>query len=406
MKIYHFTIKIIVSVLVLTSGYTVLAQDIVQGPSDAFGDAYGEAATSEVNIEFDLGPEIEPTPTNHLQTDLLRDVRISFTEKSASVENGTRASLNGNELLVTEILSDSERTSSFIVNRNLLISGTNTITLSPITLGGAAWGVTEITTSYIKAVDIALATPDSQQYGYLEEPTRFTGLRLNFKAATIFENYTLQVTGWDIDSADETQVFLNGLSLGFLSIGPNNDFNAGDIFILAKSDIRPGGNQIEFVQRTPGTGWDGVEFEQWAVSNLTVNQLEADLFPSDLSIEEKTISPNIPFTTQTSVKNLGTTVSSTAVLRYYTSIDSNISRASDKFVIARAIPPIAANATVIFEKSMQTPLIDQGVYLGVCVSVTGNDSNASNNCSAGLLLDNKPEIKALSAGVLILLLDE
>jgi hypothetical protein len=177
------------------------------------------------------------------------------------------------------------------------------------------------------------------------------------------------------------------LPLGFLSVGPNSDFNDGDLFVLSKNDIRPGGNQIEFVQRAPGEDWEGVEFEQWAVSDLTVNQLEIDLIPSSLSIKDEKITENVPFTSLTTLKNLGITVSGSAVLRYYTSNDSNISRASDTFLIARSIPSIAAGATANFEKSIQTSLIDGGVYLGVCVSVTGNDSNENNKCSVGLLLD-------------------
>jgi len=384
----------------LTGGPIVLAQDIVQGPSEAFGDAYGEATIREKEFTFSFGPPATETP----ELSLFRDVIISFTEKSLAGENGTKASLNGNELLFTKTVSNSERTSSFIINRNLLDSDTNTITLTAI--NGNSWGVTEVTTSYIEAVGIALATLDSTQYGYLEEPSRFTGLRLDFKVATIFENYTLQVTGWDIDSADETQVFLNGLPLGFLSVGPNNDFNDGDLFVLSKNDIRPGANQIEFVQRAPGEGWEGLEFEKWAVSDLTVNQLEVDLIPSSLSIKDEKITENVPFISLATVKNLGTTASGSAVLRYYTSNDSNISRAIDSFIIARSIPAIAAGATASFEKSIQTPLIDRGVYLGVCVAIIGNDSNGNNNCSVGLLLDNKEEENTIIPGVLILLLEE
>jgi hypothetical protein len=185
----------------LTGGPTVLAQNIAQGPSEAFGDAYGETAISEKEFTFSFGPPAAETT----ELSLVRDVIINFTEKSLAGENGTKASLNGNELLVNETVSNSERISSFIVNRSLLDSDANTITLTAI--NGNSWGVTEVTTSYIEAVCIALATLDSAQYGYLEEPSRFTGRRLDFKGATIFENYTLQVIGWDIDSVDQTQVF-------------------------------------------------------------------------------------------------------------------------------------------------------------------------------------------------------
>ena len=44
--------------------------------------------------------------------------------------------------------------------------------------------------------------------------------------------YYLQVTGYDIDYADEIAVHLNGTPIGFLTKGPNNVLNAGDLFTL------------------------------------------------------------------------------------------------------------------------------------------------------------------------------
>jgi hypothetical protein len=78
MKTYEFTFKIFVSLLMLTGGPTALAQDIVQGPSEAFGDAYGETAIPEKEFTFSFGPPASVTP----ELSLIRDVIISFTEKS------------------------------------------------------------------------------------------------------------------------------------------------------------------------------------------------------------------------------------------------------------------------------------------------------------------------------------
>jgi hypothetical protein len=74
--------------------------------------------------------------------------------------------------------------------------------------------------------------------------------------------YYLQVTGFDMDYADENAVYLNGNQIGFLSKGPNNGLNAGDVFTLLPYTLLAGENRLEFRQKQ--SGW------VWGVTNLAV----------------------------------------------------------------------------------------------------------------------------------------
>jgi quercetin dioxygenase-like cupin family protein len=79
----------------------------------------------------------------------------------------------------------------------------------------------------------------------------------------------LSVTGYDIDSADELAVYLNGELLGYLSTGPNNSLNAGDAFLIPAALQLPGKNIIEFRQKTPRY--------KWGITNLLLDQLHPDV---------------------------------------------------------------------------------------------------------------------------------
>ena len=96
------------------------------------------------------------------------------------------------------------------------------------------------------------------QYGSNEHETTLTATFPGDGVST----YYLQVTGFDIDYADEISVHFNGSPIGFLSKGPNNNLNAGDTFTLALPLVLAGQNTVEFRQRTPG--WT------WGVTNLVV----------------------------------------------------------------------------------------------------------------------------------------
>lgn len=77
----------------------------------------------------------------------------------------------------------------------------------------------------------------------------------------------LHVTGYDIDWDDEISVELNGVTIGYLSAGPDNGLNAGDAFPIYASDQLPGRNEVVFRQRVSGWKWGvtGLRLEEQAL---------------------------------------------------------------------------------------------------------------------------------------------
>jgi hypothetical protein len=118
-------------------------------------------------------------------------------------------------------------------------------------------------------VMLALNVPDTGQYGNgYGSNEHYTDLYANFTGTGT--DLVLQVTGYDVDYADETLVSLNGNPIGYLSVGPNNALNAGDSFVIPAASQLPGANQIHFQVKT--AGWI------WGVTNLLLGDppLEID----------------------------------------------------------------------------------------------------------------------------------
>jgi hypothetical protein len=133
---------------------------------------------------------------------------------------------------------------------------------------GWKWGVTNLVvlsqpplgTPPVVALTVDDIDPGSygNKYGTGEHETLLAATFTSDGTST----YYLQVTGYDIDYGDEISVHLNGTPIGFLSKGPNNRLNAGDLFTLPPTLLVAGQNALEFRQRVPG--W------KWGVTNLGV----------------------------------------------------------------------------------------------------------------------------------------
>jgi hypothetical protein len=129
--------------------------------------------------------------------------------------------LNDEELFRTGEFprADGDITKSYTFNRNLFSNGANKIEIRPA-LGTSDWGVKDVIVSLLPSIPLTLNVTDTNFYGYSETPTRFTGARFKFDLANLDDELQFDVTGWDIDRPDETQVFLNGVSIGYLTQGP------------------------------------------------------------------------------------------------------------------------------------------------------------------------------------------
>jgi subtilisin family serine protease/ABC-type amino acid transport substrate-binding protein len=112
-------------------------------------------------------------------------------------------------------------------------------------------------------------------YGSSEHPTElyasFTGTN---------QDLTLYVTGYDIDYADELAVRLNGTLLGHLSVGPNNDVNTGDSFVIPADAQDPGTNLLHFKVKT--NGWT------WGITDLLLTDQAAPLTITTTTLPDAT----------------------------------------------------------------------------------------------------------------------
>ena len=105
---------------------------------------------------------------------------------------------------------------------------------------------------------------DTTRYGW-KYGTNAHELRLDVEFIGFDDELVLQVTGYDIDYTDEVEVELNGHSLGYLSLSPNDSNNAGDRFSISPELQQAGANRLSFKQRTKGY--------RWGVTNLLLSNL-------------------------------------------------------------------------------------------------------------------------------------
>jgi hypothetical protein len=380
--------------------------DRVAGTSEPSGNAYQRAKVNQVPFSFNLRSANNglPTSTTYNGKTIQRDLRVKFTIKSGAVSNATTLKVNGADVLTTpSITGDTERSYEFIVNRNRLIGGSNTFEFRPSNTGAnSVWGIRGVSIEYIDPVTLAIDSNNATRYGYNQAPNRYTGLRANFTLGAVENDYVFTAQGWGIDRADETQVFINGVPLGFLNAGSSSGLSSIQSFVVTRAFLLPGANQIEFAQRRPGPGWSGASFEQWGVEGMKVSVLKPDLIPLNTRIIEPEIQENVPFSLKAVISNIGVGSSSATTLHYYTSTDSVINSA-DTFMESRAVGALSPGTSATIVNVVQSPLVNQGYYIGVCLVAVPNEVTASNNCSKGIQMRSNTTIVPI---IMLLLNDE
>ena len=198
------------------------------------------------------------------------DSQLSVTGYDIDSADELAVYLNGEPLGYASIGPDNGFNAGdvFPILASRQLPGTNVIEFrqkSP----GYIWGVKDLLVDHFAPdLTLAIGAVDSGEYGW------YYGSRQHRAGLTAaFENtgadLQLSVTGYDIDSADELAVYLNGELLGYASVGPNNGFNAGDVFPILASRQLPGTNVIEFRQKSPGY--------IWGVKDLLVDHFAPDL---------------------------------------------------------------------------------------------------------------------------------
>lgn len=373
------------------------------GTAESFGDAFDAERTSSVTQSFSFSESL-PSTASYDTLDVQRDIIVKFTTRYAASSGGalnrTFVRVNGVQRVVTPYSnSTSEVQHSYIFSSRNLRLGSNTIEFRPgLTSSAKLWGIKDISIEYIEPITLELGEQVNTRFGYNQSPTRFTGLRANFELPTTGFDYGLSVVGWDIDNANELQVFINGNSLGFLS-PRSGGLNSGDVLFLDREMLEQGQNQIEFVNRLQGSVTTA--FAEWGVQELSIDLLQPDLIATRLEITQKVLSASKPFPVSVGVRNRGQTVSDATTIRFYVSNDQTIT-SSDTQIAMFDVPELERGASTFIDQNVQTNLVNQGLFLGACVDSVTNESDTQNNCSNVLELQGNATVSP----VIMLLLDD
>jgi len=368
-----------------------------------YGVAFGGSSSDKVEVEIDFSSLVatkvsgvnvssNASPLQSATPNEQRDVLLSFTgifDENLSSRRKFRVKLNGALIETIDGFSkNQEATKSLIINRNLFRSGSNVLKIEPLSRF-YKWGVKDISVKLLPAIPLTVGTKDTNQYGYSETPTRYTGARFKFELADRNFDHKVTLTGWDIDGADETEVFLNGNSLGFLTVGAlSSSYSIPDSFILPISMLSVGDNIIELQQREPGGSWLGFEFEKWAVKDILVEVARPDLSVVSVEIADRAIHKEKPFTVLAKIENQGDAPSSIVTINFHVS-DDEIITPNDSVIGTSTLTAVNPNQIKdLVRAGLVTSLINKGYFLGLCVEGVVNELNTANNCSIGIRLNS------------------
>ncbi|MBL4674110.1 MAG: hypothetical protein JKX81_17755 [Arenicella sp.] len=258
------------------------ASDKIEVDLDFDALSFAALATNQSTIKSNI---LEPIVLNSSIPDGRRDVVLRFTglfDGAISSHRRFRFILNNFQHDILDGFPDNEETTkSYVINRNLFGSPQfrNRIELAPFFLD-SIWGIKDVSIKFLPTIRLTVGAMDTNQYGYLETPSRYTGARFKFDLPARDKDYKLTMTGWDIDRSDETEVLFNGTSIGFLRAGSsNNSYSTKNTFTLSKSLLSVGANVIELRQRYPDSAWSGLEAEKWAVKDILVESKKTFMSP-------------------------------------------------------------------------------------------------------------------------------
>lgn len=336
-----------------------------------------------------------------------RDILVKFTATmtdSFSTRNGIELFANNTRVFSTNQFNG-ERDFSFVIPRgrfNRLGDG-NMVSLKPIFSTAQSpsrlWGLTNVSVTLTPIVELAVGQNDAATYGYSEDPERPSGMRVSFPLQNVTSDMEFTLTGWDIDRTDETEVFLNGKSQGFLNVTPSSSYGTPQRFIFRRADLGQGDNLIEFVQRVPFLS--GFELEKWAVKDMIVRFARPDMVGEQVSLQDRVLKSNVPFTVQATVLNNGKGSAPATILRFYLSTDENIST-SDTQLASMPFAALSEQRTRAVLQQLQTTLVNSGRYIGFCLDAAQGETSLANNCSAGVALKSELNV----APIITLLFDE
>ncbi|HID26712.1 MAG TPA: hypothetical protein EYP22_02555, partial [Methanosarcinales archaeon] len=119
----------------------------------------------------------------------------------------------------------------------------------------------------------------------------------------------------------------------------------------------------------------------WRVSSVQTDK--PDLLIQSISVSSTSLTTGQSYTIYSTVKNQGEASSDSTTLRYYISTDSTIST-SDTYLSLDAVSGLATSETSSEQSYQVAPNAEGVYYIGTCVDSVNEESDTSNNCSAGV----------------------
>ena len=230
---------------------------------EAYGNGYGGFVDDDglLTFEFDNGG---------------RGVIIEFDTYDIDWNGEVCVYLNGEAVgAALKTGGDTAGTGRAAIDASYVIDGVNVLQFAALEGSDMTWGVSNI-----------LVTPEpslvfgefiDEEFGHRFGNSIETDGRVSFQFFYQSpEDMTLYVRGYDIDFFGEVEVFMNGVSLGYMEAGPDNGL-IGSSFEIAAADILSGSNVISF-EATRSLEW------AWGVTDLI-------LLNSGINVSEMAIDP-------------------------------------------------------------------------------------------------------------------
>ena len=190
------------------------------------------------------------------------DALLSLDGFDVDFHNEVGVTLNGLNLgfLKTGPENDLNGGDSFPIAASMQTAGVNTLTFEQNLNDTYIWGITNILLSTHHTpppagsdFELVPETLVADEFG-----NKFNG---QFDADGVITasfahtggDAELTLRGYDVDFVNEVRVTLNGNTLGFLTPGPNNDFNGSDTFTIPASQQMAGNSTLTFEQNLNDT---------------------------------------------------------------------------------------------------------------------------------------------------------
>ncbi|MDH3377819.1 MAG: hypothetical protein OEQ39_12800, partial [Gammaproteobacteria bacterium] len=284
---------------VLSAAQQVTGTNVIEFRQTTPGFRWGVTGLQLQNFQPDVTLFLDQTETGQFGHDYGNSLNETlFTAAFEGTTSNLQLSLNGYDIDVDDEISvyvNDDLLGHLIVGPNdnlnngdiFLIPaaqqrvGTNVLELRQ-KAAAETWGITNLLLETFQPdASLVVGTPDAGQSNITK--TIFTAAFDNTGV-----DLQLSVTGHDIDAADEVVVFLNRNLVGYLSVGPDNGINGGDMLLIREAEQIPATNIIEFRQKSAGETWGAttILLDNFQPDvTLTVGSLDAGTYGHNYGIE-------------------------------------------------------------------------------------------------------------------------